>query len=187
MTSQNVLTSWKQIAAFLKREVRTVQRWETTRGLPVHRTPGDPRGVVYAFQDELTEWLRSSSGADDGTPALAFREVFMNAPEPMWLLDDLRRYREVNEAGCRLLGTTREEMLGKQIDEFAADAERRALPRLWDRFVHVRNLAGEFRFISIGGELVTTSYTARADVVPGLHLGMFRELRREPIKTISAA
>ncbi|PYT73396.1 MAG: hypothetical protein DMG42_12615 [Acidobacteria bacterium] len=33
----NLLDSWKEIAAYLDREVRTVQRWEKKEGLPVHR------------------------------------------------------------------------------------------------------------------------------------------------------
>ena len=52
------LDSWKAIAAFFVRDERTVRRWEIERGLPVHRVPGSGRGVVYAFTDELEEWLR---------------------------------------------------------------------------------------------------------------------------------
>jgi PAS domain S-box-containing protein len=171
----------------MHREVRTVQRWEMTRGLPIHRTPGAGRGLVYAFEEELTEWLQSVTAGPDGIPPSVFREVFMNAPEAMWLLDDARRYREVNAVGCEMLGLTRAELLGRQIDEFADQAERSALPHLWHRFVNARNLTGEFRLISVGGEVVTASFLARADVVPGLHLGIFREQRREPLNVSSAA
>ena len=52
------LDSWKEIAAFFERDERTVRRWEAERGLPVHRVPGSARGVVYAFANELEEWLR---------------------------------------------------------------------------------------------------------------------------------
>ena len=52
------LDSWKAIAAFFERDERTVRRWEIERGLPVHRVPGSGRGVVFAFTDELEEWLR---------------------------------------------------------------------------------------------------------------------------------
>jgi len=31
------LDSWKDVAAYLKRDVSTVQRWERREGLPVHR------------------------------------------------------------------------------------------------------------------------------------------------------
>ncbi len=54
------LDSWKEIAAFFGRDERTVKRWEKERGLPVHRVPGGGRGTVFAFSNELTDWLRSS-------------------------------------------------------------------------------------------------------------------------------
>jgi hypothetical protein len=55
MTSQDRLDSWKEIAAYLKRGVRTVQRWERVAGLPVRRI-GPERGAVYAFRSELDAW-----------------------------------------------------------------------------------------------------------------------------------
>jgi Tol biopolymer transport system component len=51
------LDSWKEIAEYLKRDVRTVQRWEQTRGLPVRRVPGGGHAAVYALQPELEAWL----------------------------------------------------------------------------------------------------------------------------------
>ena len=53
------LDSWKEIARYLNRDVRTVQRWEETEGLPVHRKArerlkGSP---VYAFTAEIDAWL----------------------------------------------------------------------------------------------------------------------------------
>lgn len=53
------LDSWKEIAIFFGKGVRTVKRWETERELPIHRTPGKPGGSVYAFTDELSAWLHS--------------------------------------------------------------------------------------------------------------------------------
>lgn len=58
------LDSWKEIAAFFGRDERTVKRWEKERGLPVHRVPGGGRGTVFAFSQELTNWLRSSQLKD---------------------------------------------------------------------------------------------------------------------------
>ena len=53
------LDSWKEIATFLGRGIRTVQRWEREEGLPVHRLGHDKRGTVYAKRDELTAWWES--------------------------------------------------------------------------------------------------------------------------------
>jgi tetratricopeptide (TPR) repeat protein len=52
------LDSWKEIAAFLGRAERTVRRWETERGLPVHRVPGGGRSAVFAYGNELADWLK---------------------------------------------------------------------------------------------------------------------------------
>lgn len=51
------LTSWKEIATYLKRDVTTVQRWEKREGMPVHRHLHDKMGSVYAFRTELHEWV----------------------------------------------------------------------------------------------------------------------------------
>jgi hypothetical protein len=51
------LDSWKDIAQYLGRDERTVQRWETECALPVHRTPGRKRGSVFAYSHELDAWL----------------------------------------------------------------------------------------------------------------------------------
>jgi Tol biopolymer transport system component len=53
------LDSWKEIAAYLKRDVTTVQRWEKREGMPVHRHLHDRMGSVYASRDELDAWVRS--------------------------------------------------------------------------------------------------------------------------------
>src|SRR5437667_990520 len=50
------LDSWKQIADHLKRDVRTVQRWEKKEGLTVHRLVHGALGTVYAYKSELDAW-----------------------------------------------------------------------------------------------------------------------------------
>src|SRR6266481_1459360 len=58
-TSNRRLDSWKEIGAFFNRDERTVRRWEKERSLPVHRMPGKAGGSVYAFTDELSQWLKT--------------------------------------------------------------------------------------------------------------------------------
>ncbi len=58
--SDKRLDSWKEIAQYLNRDVRTVMRWEKTGGLPVHRMPGGKMPGVYALQSELEVWLNES-------------------------------------------------------------------------------------------------------------------------------
>src|ERR1700753_4397672 len=68
------LTSWKEIAAYLKRDVTTVQRWEKREGMPVHRHLHEKVGTVYASRPELDAWVRSrnpSPGQENGNSTLA--------------------------------------------------------------------------------------------------------------------
>ncbi len=60
-TIDDRLNSWKEIAAYLKRDVTTVQRWERREAMPVHRHLHDKMGSVYAFRAELDDWTRSRS------------------------------------------------------------------------------------------------------------------------------
>jgi len=74
------LDSWKEIAAFLGRAERTVKRWETERGLPVHRVPGGGRSAVFAYTGELADWLKGRSQELDADDSAS--EIDANAPDP---------------------------------------------------------------------------------------------------------
>jgi pentatricopeptide repeat protein len=70
---ENRLDSWKEIAAYLKRDVTTVQRWEKREAMPVHRHVHDKRGSVYALGPELDAWQQSRGPrveAEQDTPAV---------------------------------------------------------------------------------------------------------------------
>ncbi len=76
MSTADRLDSWKEIAAYLRRGVRTAQRWEREAKLPVHRVATE-RGSVYAFRSELDAWWQAQSATltsepiDDGRPSIA--------------------------------------------------------------------------------------------------------------------
>src|SRR5215467_9037819 len=53
------LETWGEIASYLGREIRTVQRWEKSMGLPVHRLGGaSDKSRVFAFRSELDTWWK---------------------------------------------------------------------------------------------------------------------------------
>ena len=58
-SSADRLDSWKEIASYLRRDVRTVQRWEKKEGLPVYRHQHDKLGSVYAYKGELDSWFNT--------------------------------------------------------------------------------------------------------------------------------
>lgn len=56
--TRGVLYSWKEIAAYMCRGVRTLQRYEKQLGFPVHRLAGRKTGSIVAFVDEIETWIR---------------------------------------------------------------------------------------------------------------------------------
>jgi hypothetical protein len=89
-----VISGWKDIATYLQKGVRTVQRYERQMGLPVRRPAGKSAGSVMATKAELDSWLVASpireafrmhqAPVDIATPLREFR----------WQLKELRRLRE---------------------------------------------------------------------------------------------
>jgi TolB-like protein/Tfp pilus assembly protein PilF len=77
---ENRLESWKEIAAYLGRDVTTVQRWEKREMMPVHRHLHDKRGSVYALAPELEAWLQSRKPQTGG-------DADKKEPEPAGLVE----------------------------------------------------------------------------------------------------
>lgn len=69
------LESWKEIAAYLKRSVRTVQEWEKKENLPVHRRVHDKLGTVYAYKAEMDAWWQDGHGRLDAKEAQEVQEA----------------------------------------------------------------------------------------------------------------
>ena len=98
------LDSWKEIAAFLRRDVRTVQRWEKQAGLPVHRHANSRLRTAYAYRSELDAWWLAQREVVEDTPAVPEPELEPNltsepAPEP-----DRRRWRPGRNGAAALAG-----------------------------------------------------------------------------------
>lgn len=77
-----VLQSWKQIAKYVGRTERTVQRWELEFGFPVHRPSGKSRSSVMALAQEIEEWTR-----DKPSLVQIRKTARLNWPKPMRLPD----------------------------------------------------------------------------------------------------
>jgi Tetratricopeptide repeat len=66
--ASNRIDGWKAISAYMNRDPRTLQRWERERSLPVRRVQGEGSSSVYAFTDQLDDWLLGPGSGDDAHP-----------------------------------------------------------------------------------------------------------------------
>ena len=88
-----MLSSWKEIAHFFGKGVRTVQRWEKTLDLPIHRPPGAPSNVVLARTSDLEEWMHGGHANraavehdEDSTTAAAMTDALASLEREVTLL-----------------------------------------------------------------------------------------------------
>jgi hypothetical protein len=80
MAERKILNGWKEIAAHVGRSTRTVQRWEFTHGMPVHRPNQKKRSSISAFSDELEGWM---SRTDTNAPAYVRPiMIVLDKPDP---------------------------------------------------------------------------------------------------------
>jgi len=106
-----VLDSWKEIATFLRRSVRTVQRWERCEGLPVLRHHHLKRGSVYAEKEHLLAWL-------DGRKAHSRRSPTVSTPTA------LRPCPDVQPVQRLLMLTRRQRILVSELKMIMASCQQ---------------------------------------------------------------
>jgi len=78
------LESWKEVAFYLNRSVRTVRRWEEKEGLPVHRLHHDKRGSVYAYRWELDSWRESRRQLLEAEASESEPRIAEGRPRRLW-------------------------------------------------------------------------------------------------------
>jgi PAS domain S-box-containing protein len=102
------------------------------------------------------------------------RSVFEGALDAMLLADDVGRYVDANPAACALFALSREELIGRSIAEFTAEGyDSRGAYRAFQEYGQMR---GQFPLRRPDGTRRTLAYSARANVVQGLHLSVLRDI-----------
>lgn len=119
----------------------------------------------------------------------ALSALFAQTKTPMLLVDDERRYRAANDAACALLGRSQQELCRLRIEDLVAGAGSENVEALWQEFLRDGSQGGEIELARADGSPVTVSYSATADIAPGLHLSVFPGPGREDpvLDRISAA
>jgi PAS domain S-box-containing protein len=105
-----------------------------------------------------------------------FRAVFDNSLDAMLIADDTRRYIDANPAACRLLGLSKEQLIGRRIDDFVPEAALLKMQEIWARMVKQGEDQGEFRLQLPDGSIRDIEYSAKANFLPGLHLSSNKDI-----------
>lgn len=139
-TSTGTLSSWKEIAQYLDRGVRTIQRWEQGLGLPVHRIGKGKRSPVFATASELNFWL-STVVVDRSPKPLPLEPVCMHGV-------DNPRIRNIRQScqAMRNLSRTMAERCARQRRQ--AELVREQMIELRSRINRVINISSSNGHVS---------------------------------------
>ena len=92
----------------------------------------------------------------------------------MFVIDDARNVVDANPAGCRLLGLSAYDLLGRRLDEFLDPGADLDTP--WRSFLDSGEQVGELRLLRPDGEVRHVEYSATARFVAGRHLAILRDI-----------
>ena len=118
-----------------------------------------------------------------------FTAVFESALDAIALIDDDRRYIDMNSAALELTGLSSEQVRGRDISEIMHEADPDTVYTRWQQFKDRGWSTGEFRLVRSDGQIRTVEFYAVANVLPGVHLSVNRDIteRKEYERQLEAA
>ncbi|HEY1759161.1 MAG TPA: PAS domain-containing protein [Bryobacteraceae bacterium] len=128
----------------------------------------------HIAEHRCLDWFEGPSTHSMETASI-LAEAAEAALDVILVVDNDRRYVDVNEAAAELLGLPRSEVIGRRIEEFFIQAKGIAIPEAWARFISEGTQSGICELIAPGRPR-RFEYRAKADFAPGLHLSILREL-----------
>lgn len=106
-TKPAVLTCWKDIANYMGKGVRTVQRWEQEFGLPVRRPLGSNKKAVLARPSDLDAWVALRCGARVPLPSRLNGNRQNTVPQLAALSAQIQTARQLRDSNLLLMGEVR--------------------------------------------------------------------------------
>ncbi|MDS0282477.1 PAS domain-containing protein [Haloarcula onubensis] len=158
------------------------QIWLSVSAAPLLDADGDIERVVVGFE-EITERKRYEQRLRKSERQ--FRAVFEGTLDALLLADDDGTYVDVNRAACDLYGLDEDELVGRNVAEFAPPDYDVAAA--WDAFLETGTLQGEFPLVRPDGETRVTDFVATANVTPGLHLSALRDITERKADEVQLA
>jgi PAS domain S-box-containing protein len=150
---------------------------------PLTDSEGRFAGVVSLARD-VSDELRTAEQLAESQRR--FHAVFENSIDSILLMDDAGRYVDANPAACQLLGYTREEIIRLNVADVTQGVDREKIPELMSQFLAAGTLHGEYTLVCSDGTTREVEYRSVANILPGLHLGVHRDIteRRQAERTL---
>jgi PAS domain S-box-containing protein len=143
-----------------------------TLRLNARRVEGMP--LVLLGIDDITERRKTSDDLEKSRRRL--KTLFDNAQDAILLADDRGRYLDANPAACAITGYSRAELIERSVLDLTPEIHRPDGMALWSAILRRGRLEGEYQLFRKDGRLITLEFRAVANVLPGVHLSMLRDI-----------
>jgi PAS domain S-box-containing protein len=165
---------------FLHDELQPQGVWLAVSAAPRRQPDGHVIGAIALFRD-VTRARRERDGERELLEAMQAgtrrpEALFEHALDAVLLADDGMRLVDANPSPCRLLGYSRNELLGMTVTGIAAPEHRIGMREQWDRFLQAGSAEGEVILASQSGNKINAEFRAVANILPSLHLSVIRDI-----------
>ena len=123
-------------------------------------------------QEQAVSWL-SENGPRE--LELLFRAIVYHPAVPILIADNDRTYRDASAGAGKLLGLSRDKIIGQKMDDFADPDFKPQISDLWSNFLGQGEQEGTLRLAGPDGTLWDVEYTAKGNVLPVRHLLVLRD------------
>jgi PAS domain S-box-containing protein len=110
---------------------------------------------------------------------LLFRAVLYHRSQPILIADSDRNYLDANSGAGRLLGLSRDQIIGRKIDDFTEPSFRPQIEYLWQSFLEQGEQEGTFPLVGLDGNVRDVDYTAKGNILPVQHLLVLHDKTKE--------
>jgi len=109
-----------------------------------------------------------------------FRAIVYHPAAPILLTDDDRQYREASIGAGKLLGVSREQIIGRRLEEFAAPTTHSQLTEQWVEFLKGGDQLGTIKLLGADGVEREVEYRVKGNLLPVRHLLLLRNKANRP-------
>ncbi|MCU1232575.1 MAG: sigma-54 dependent transcriptional regulator, Fis family [Candidatus Solibacter sp.] len=116
---------------------------------------------------QAKEWLLENGPRE---LELLFRAIVYHPSVPILIADDERNYQDASLGAGKLLGLSRDMIIGRKLDDFADAGFKPQISEMWRNFLGHGEQAGTLRLAGPDGTQWDVAYTAKGNVLPVRHL-----------------
>lgn len=128
-----------------------------------------------AAQSRAPNWLLENGPSE--LESLVRAIVYLPSA-PILVVDHERKLWDVSIGAGKLLGLPRNQIIGRQVDDFVAPGSKPRITALWDQLlgegVGHREQEGILQLAARNGDLLDVEYSAKGQILPARHLLLLR-------------